>query len=454
MRKTIPVGSSNQSPKSPIILDKSPQPNFHRPKEVLGLRLSALVLLGCGGLLPATVGQAQPRESMAGEEAARELKQSIEAEPYNLEYGPVRFRTQAQARLGYTDNLFYTDTDRKEDLLVNPEVDLAALYPVTELNTLRLSLGIGYEWYLKNHSVNSDAPLINPGSELAFNVFVGDFVIKLHENFSYQQSLFFNSFPGDNVRFFNFNDVGQFTRWDNLAGFNVDWDLNRVVLSAGYDHENFSSSTTQFEYLDRASELFNASAAFQLGDKVKAGVEGQGSWNRYDQETVLQNNWRGRGGPFAEATLQQGITVRGGGGFDTAQFDSSALDNSEFKSYYAYGRIRQETRLFAHSITAGRENLLGDNANNLRTTYVRYAIDSPAIHHFDLGASFSVNFAKEFGGTFEENYTYYLVNARVGYQFHKYWRTGLGYEIALKDSELALRDFHRNQVTWDLTFIF
>src|SRR5439155_10397540 len=137
-------------------------------------------------------GQAQNRGSLAGEEAAQALKRSISAEDYNLKYGPVRFQTEATLAAGYTDNVFYSEKNRRNDFLLNPEVDLNALWPITELNTLRLSLGIGYEWYLNNTVLNSDVPLINPDSELVFNLFVGDFRIKLHEKVSYQQSLFFN----------------------------------------------------------------------------------------------------------------------------------------------------------------------------------------------------------------------------------------------------------------------
>src|SRR6266850_1719088 len=157
-----------------------------------------LAVLGCGAVFAGDAGDGQPRESLAGESAAQTLKRSIEAEEYNLRYGPVRLKTGASVGVSYTDNVFYSH-DPKEDFLVNPEITLAALWQMTDLNALRLSLGIAYEWYLKNQALNGDTPLINPGSELAFNLFIGDFRIRLHERFSYQESLFFNSFSGENA---------------------------------------------------------------------------------------------------------------------------------------------------------------------------------------------------------------------------------------------------------------
>src|SRR5256886_4370201 len=100
------------------------------------------VFVACGCVFSGTVGQAQTRGSLAGEEAAQALKKSIAAEEYNLRCGPVRLQTQGSLGLGYTDNVFYSENNRKADFLVNPEVDLRALWPVTELNTLRLSLGL------------------------------------------------------------------------------------------------------------------------------------------------------------------------------------------------------------------------------------------------------------------------------------------------------------------------
>jgi len=410
--------------------------------------------VACGSIFSGPVGQAQTRGSLAGEEAAQALKKSIADEEYNLAYGPVRFQTQGSLGLSYTDNVFFSEKNRREDFLVNPQVDLRALWPITELNTLRLSLGLGYEWYLNNTVLNSDAPLINPDSELVFNVFVGDFRIKLHEKFSYQESLFFNSFAGVNEPFFNFNDVGKFSRWDNLVGLNVDWDLNKVVLSAGYDHENFIPVTTKFGYLKRASEWFTASATSPIGDTAQVGLEGQASLHDYERETVLNNSWRARVGPFLELKTEGKISLRAGGGFDAGHFDTAAAGNSDFDTYYAYVSVRQETRLFTHGLTAAREHLLGDNANSLRTTHVRYSISSPILNHVDLGANLSINFAEEFGGTFREKFTYYRAGLRIGYQFHKYWRTDLGYEFYLKESDLSLRDFARNQFTWDLAFSF
>ena len=419
---------------------------------------TSLLLLFCIGMLSAVYGQTegQPalRESVAGEQAALELKRALTNEDFNLHYGKIGIQTEARLGAAYTDNVFLSGVNKKEDFIINPEATLSALVPVSELNALRLSLGLSYEWFAKNHELNSDAPLVSPGSELAFNIFVGDFHIKLHDKFSYQQTLVFNDQTSDQSRVFNFTDVGRFDRLDNFAGVLADWDLNKVILSVGYDHENFISMSDPFKYLTRASEWFTFKFNYLLGEQTKIGLETQASLHNYDEETILNDHWRERIGPFAEMRLPKGLILKVGGGYDGAQYDSKAAAGSDYDTAYGYATIRQELRYFTHSVSAGRETEIGDNANNLRVTYVRYSISSDVIKNLDLEGSFSVNFCKEFGGDFEEDFVQYVPGVRVGYQFHKYWRANLGYELFLKDSETAQRDFHRNLVTLDVTFKF
>jgi len=133
---------------------------------------------------------------------------------------------------------------------------------------------------------------------------------------------------------------------------------------------------------------------------------------------------------------------------------NNTIAPGDYDSYYAYGRIRQETRLFTHSLEAGHETGLGDNANNMRTTYVKYSISSPIVAHVNLGANASVNVGEEFGGAFTEHFTYYDAGFKVEYELAKYWRADLGYGFRLKNSDLPLRDYHRNQVTLAVAWSF
>lgn len=412
-----------------------------------------LVALGCGGAFAGEAARGQERESLAGESAAQAVKKSLEAQSYDMRWGPVRLRSSASVGVHYTDNVFYSH-NAQDDVMINPSVMLEALWPISEMNSLHVSLGLAYEWYLRHHILNADSPLINPGSEVAFHVFVGDFHLQVHDRFSYQQDLFFNSLFGDTIAFYNLQDVGVFSRLNNQAGLDATWDLNKWVFTLSYNHETFDAMNAPFDYLSRESELIKASAGYNLGDHFKVGVEDQTGVHNYHRETTLNDNWRNRVGPFVDVALPLSIQLQAGGGLETARYAAGASPNNDYTSYYVYAKLRQDLRFFSHGLGVGRELLLGDLANNMRNTYVRYSISSSAIAHLDLGANLSFNQGEEFGGPYDEKFTYYAAGFQVGYQIFEHWRADLSYEFRRKESSVALLDFHRNRVTLATTYTF
>ena len=93
----------------------------------------------------------------------------------------------------------------------------------------------------------------SPGSQLAFDIFVGDFRINIHDRFSLEQ---------DPVAEIALSNVADYGRFQNTAGVAVLWDLNQAVVTAGYDHYTFISTTDDFDYLDRNADIFSASIGF------------------------------------------------------------------------------------------------------------------------------------------------------------------------------------------------
>src|SRR5262245_56007768 len=61
----------------------------------------------------------EPRESLAGERSAQELRRALTNEDYNIRLGELRFQTQARLGAAYTDNLFSSGTDKKDDFIIN-----------------------------------------------------------------------------------------------------------------------------------------------------------------------------------------------------------------------------------------------------------------------------------------------------------------------------------------------
>src|SRR4051794_36102771 len=197
---------------------------------------SSLRRLGRALIVPliaaASVAHAQDavRPSLAGEAAAEARRQSLDHVPYNLLVGPVRFRFSATAGLEYNDNINIAENDKLEDFIFRPQINFNALWPITQLNTLRLDLGIGYAFYFEHSENDTNAILISPNSQLSFDIFVSDFRINVHDRFSIEQ---------DPIGEPALSNVSDYSRFQNTAGFSVLWDMNKAVLTFGYDHYTY-----------------------------------------------------------------------------------------------------------------------------------------------------------------------------------------------------------------------
>jgi len=92
----------------------------------------------------------------------------------------------------------------------------------------------------------------------------GDFRINLHDRFSLSDD------PADEIQLSNVVNYGRF---ENTAGVSVIWDLNKAVLTFGYDHYTYISTTDTFSYLDRNAEILSFSAYFALTSTTGGGIE-------------------------------------------------------------------------------------------------------------------------------------------------------------------------------------
>src|SRR5207244_2470700 len=112
------------------------------------------------------------RPSLAGQQASDARQEDVSRIPYNLLLGPVRFRVGASVTAEYNDNVTYAENNTQDDFIITPNLSLDAIWPVTQLNTLRLDLGVGYSFYLDHSQYDTDTILIAPKSQISFDIFV------------------------------------------------------------------------------------------------------------------------------------------------------------------------------------------------------------------------------------------------------------------------------------------
>src|SRR5436305_2517439 len=258
------------------------------------------MLVGTGGVF----AQDAIRPSLAGQAASEARQQDVSRIPYNLLLGPVRFRVGASVSGEYNDNVTYAETNEQDDFIVTPNLSLDMIWPITQLNTLRLDLGVGYSFYLDHSQYDTDTILIAPKSQIAFDIFVADFRINIHDRMQLQQ---------DPIQEGALSNVVDYGRFENTGGISVLWDLNKLLFQVGYDHYNFISTTSAFDYLNHNSEILNGSAAFIVTPTIRIRAEGNGLFTRDDQMLLNDNEDYSVGG-FIQAELTNNLKIRAAGG--------------------------------------------------------------------------------------------------------------------------------------------
>lgn len=417
--------------------------NIPRGLNRVSLILAVLLL----GLSPSLQAQEAVRPSLAGEAAAEARRQSIEQIPYNLLAGPMRFRFSITTGIEYNDNINLAETDKQDDIIIRPQFNIDAIWPVTQLNTLRLDLGIGYSFYLNHSNANTNGVLISPGSQLAFDIFIQDFRINLHDRFSLQQD------PTAQLQLSNVVDYGRF---ENTVGVSVLWDLNKAVLTFNYDHYTYVSTTDTFSYLDRNAEVLSFSAYFALTSTTGAGIETTAVYDYYDQ-SFLNDSVTYSVGPFLETQVTNYIKLRASAGYQLIDFDSDGgvEDTSDANEWYA--NILLSHRLNAaitQTLAAGHESQLGVNSNFIIVNYVRHTATWAIINRVLLATELFYEDGDDSGGLFSEHIQRYGGAATLGYQLTPHITLGLRYQYTQKQSDQPLRDYKQNRVSLDGTYSF
>ena len=396
---------------------------------------------------PVLRAQDAVRPSLAGEASAEARRQSIDKIPYNLLAGPIRFRFSATFGVEYNDNINLAEVNEQDDFIIRPQVNVNAIWPITELNTLKLDLGIGYSFYL-NHSENdTNGVLIAPGTAIAFDIFVGDFRINFHDRMSLEQD------PISEIALSNVVDYGRF---ENTAGVSVLWDLNKAVATFGYDHYNYISTNSSLDYLDHNAEELSASLYVTATNTTGIGLESNAVFAYYD-ENFLNDSTAFSVGAFLETQVTNYLKVRIAGGYQGIWFDNGGgvMDSSDLNDFYANILISHRVNaVLTHSIAAGHETQLGINSNYIVLNYVRYTASWNIIRNTLLSTEFFYEDADDSGGIFSEHAQRFGGALTIGYQLTQHVTLGARYQYTTKDSDQPLRSYDQNRVSLDGTYSF
>jgi hypothetical protein len=303
---------------------------------------------------------------------------------------------------------------------------------------------------------------IAPGSALTWSVGYDEATLTLFDQVSYLQSVSTES---------ALTGVAVYPRLENTVGARIDWLPGRWAFALGYSHDDFISTSSQFEYLNRSSEYFFGRAGWRFAERTQLGLEASASFTDY-QLPIQPNNKNISFGPYLEWQVTQAldVTLRGGSViylFDTPQ---KSLQGSELDSFYFGLELNQQlTDFLSHRLNVRRDIRQGVNQGSgyIEELTATYAISWALTQRITVGANFIYEHGKQpydfpvfifpFGQViFEtvENYDRYGGGPSITWQATDRISASVAYNYWLRQSNLPGLGYSQNSVLFTLKYNF
>jgi hypothetical protein len=411
----------------------------------LGAGVAALAILASGQ----GRGQEALLTSRADQAAAEARRYNVENQPYTVKVEEFRMLAATSLELDWNDNINVAQRGAESDFILRPSGQVTASYPVTQNSLLSLNVQAGYTKYLEHDTYSFW--FVGSGSGLALDLDVGQFTFDVHERLLYiQDAATLGAVAG----------TGLYGYLDNVAGVLATWDLNDVMPSLGYDHENYIAYPSGFNFGTRSTENFYARTSFRVHPRVTVGVEGAVGLTTY-QERLLNNNTDLSAGLFGDWRANAALRVTARAGYVVYIFEQIPGQIRVSDENAGYGDVTasdQVTDKLTASLSVGHQLLLGYQGNSTDTWYVHPGASWRVLHDVTLRATPFYEQGTQgllsLAGNFQENYEWYGVDMGLTYTPRRNLTVTADYRVTLRSSDLALRSYTQDQIGIMLTYTF
>jgi hypothetical protein len=410
----------------------------------------ALVIPGTGA------AQEALQNLQAGRNAAASRDKQLQSSDYTVKSGDFRLLLAPSVGLEWNDNVNLSKTNQTEDVILTPAVGITSSYQLTQRNLLFLDITIGYDQYLIHPSWSTMDLNSASGTGLSFDVGVKDVNLNFHDWMRYMQD------SSQNPQVANTADYGTFK---NTAGLAASWDMNQIELSAGYDHQNVISTSSQFDNNTHASEMFFLRPSLQIHPQVTVGLEATAAFTTYDQnsKTNMNDNDAYTLGGFVEIRPSSALRIQTRGGFSTYQFNTSSDTNNnpmataDANSWYASVDVNHQIReSLAYGFNAGHAVQLGTQSDLTETWYARPNITWQIMKDLTSTTSLFYEHGKEgiqdIRGNVKETYDWYGGELSLRHPLTKHFSLEMNYRLTLRSSDSSDSGYTQNLVGLRLTY--
>lgn len=408
------------------------------------------VVVGLVLMVQAVFGQETVRLSLASQEAAEaRRKAATTLGYYNLKLGPSAWRFGSGLGVEYNDNVRYTE-GKIDDFIIRPGISAQMLLPVSDQNSINLKVSGGYSAYVENTGLSQF--FINPGSELSFDIYAGDFWINLHDRFSINQ--------------YGYEDptvvgTGDYARLENAAGLTTIWDLNKAIVRVGYDHQDFVSLSGDSPSIrDGSAEVVFASAGYAPKAEMLVGLESGGSLVTYEESNyaLFTEAVQWNAGAFFDARVTEYITVRSGAGYTVFTPDfgpyEQFIEDDRLDGIYLRVEMRHRLNQYVDYVLSGGRNIsytfYGGTAD---LYYARLQATWRILNKISLSTSLDYDGGSQYYGITEEDFDRYGGSISLGRGLTRSLSSSIRYSYYMRDSDEG-RDYDVNIVSLNFNYQF
>lgn len=386
--------------------------------------------------------------SMTSDAALEAHAAQVESRPYTLKQGDFRLLLTPQLGFDYNDNISASGTSKLDDFILRSALTATASYPIGKRNLLTVNLTVGYDNYLKNTEYSYLR--LDSGSLVSFDVLVKEFLINVHDRFSYTHD------PGTQSSVANAPRYGGF---DNTAGISITRDYKDLIPTLSFDHNNYLSSESDYDYMNRRAEMFSARAGYVFLPTLTAGLEASGSFTRYETN-YLNDSFGYSAGLYGDYRPSRYLSFLATGGYSAYLFDQTsrilpAVDQDAW--YVSFAVTHAPIEAISYTLSAGHDLSLGQQADALEKWYARVSVNWFIIKHWTLGTVLSYENGSQGqgqgrAGGLNEDYDYLGAGVNLGHDITKRLRASLNYRFTFRSSGAAAREYTQNLVGLLLTY--
>ena len=401
-----------------------------------------LLLPLCGFLLVPALAQDALRLSLADQSAGAQRRASIEHLPYDFQWGDLKLHNSASFSGELNDNVNTTNANAQQDIILRPMANADLYWPVTELNLVTFSVGLGYAAFLQHSEY--DQLIISPNSALGWDLYLENWQINLHDQFSYEQ---------DPTTWGAVSGHATYGGFYNTAGVLANWDLHDIVLSFGYDHYNFLASSSAFGFMSRASDFGTLRGSFKVHATATAGLEVSGGPTTYNEHLLSDNLTYSLGG-FADWHATEHIEITPRMGYYIYDFSETKLSGGVSEQTGSYFSLQPRERL-KYSLEGGLQAYMGNSSSLTEEWYGQLTVDWRVFQRISLGTTLRYTTASQpIKAQFSSDYERVLFDLWLSARLQEKLTADLEYRLYVKTSNQAQVDYTQNSVVVRLTYSF